>query len=105
VYRHTQFGANLCTNACHAFACVARLCVVTLCTYYIRAGHEHALTPLKFAFRLGYAVVISKPTLFLGALWLPHQRDQVCGASSVVVVAYTRSTDSHTLRQCFKNCS
>jgi hypothetical protein len=42
-----------------------------------RAGDEHALTPLKFAFRPGYAIVMSRPTLFLGALWLPHQRDQV----------------------------
>ncbi|KAG5184331.1 hypothetical protein JKP88DRAFT_262844 [Tribonema minus] len=50
--------------------------VVGTCLCTTPAGAEHSLTPLRYAFRPGHAVVISQPTLFLGALWLPHCRDQ-----------------------------
>lgn len=42
-------------------------------------GLEHALTPLAFALRRAgpkQCVVIDKPSIFLGALWVPYMRDQ-----------------------------
>lgn len=42
-------------------------------------GLEHALTPLAFALRRAgpkQCVVIDKPSVFLGALWVPYMRDQ-----------------------------
>ncbi|CAN0382146.1 unnamed protein product, partial [Phaeothamnion confervicola] len=39
-------------------------------------GAVHSLEPLRFAFpRPNQAVVFAEPTVFLGALWLPHDRD------------------------------
>ncbi|CBJ48405.1 DNA double-strand break repair rad50 ATPase [Ectocarpus siliculosus] len=39
-------------------------------------GGMHALTPLQFAFTDPMqALVLSEPTLFLGALWIPHRRN------------------------------
>ncbi|CAM9357928.1 unnamed protein product [Ectocarpus sp. 13 AM-2016] len=39
-------------------------------------GGMHALTPLQFAFTDPMqALVLSEPTLFLGAFWIPHRRN------------------------------
>ncbi|CAM9325553.1 unnamed protein product, partial [Ectocarpus sp. 12 AP-2014] len=39
-------------------------------------GGMHALTPLQFAFTDPMqALVLSEPTVFLGALWIPHRRN------------------------------
>ena len=55
-----------------------------------RAGAEHSLTPLRYAMPPGQAVVISEPTLFLGALWLPHFKDQRALRAALAELAAVR---------------
>lgn len=35
----------------------------------------HALEPIKYALPVGQVLVLSKPTVCMGALWLPYRRD------------------------------
>jgi hypothetical protein len=35
----------------------------------------HALEPLRYAFRQDLMLLISEPTICLGALWVPYRRD------------------------------
>ena len=39
-------------------------------------GSIHALEPLIYAFDRQKVVMISEPSVFLGAAWLPYRRDQ-----------------------------